>query len=144
GEVVDHDSDHQPEREQRVHQRLAPFGLLLAEMSIDVQRLRVERHVREQHVVHLRYRPRERMLVEMADREVVEIDAATLVATQFGVLSHRVSPIACGAGGCRTMTPAPGNGDESLGRWRCPVQPTTAFPPCSGLRYHHPSRGARI
>jgi hypothetical protein len=34
------------------------------------------------------------MLVEMADREVVEIDAATLVATQFGVLSHRVSPIA--------------------------------------------------
>src|ERR1700724_3421275 len=52
-EVVDHDPDHQAEREQRVHQRLAPFGLLLAEMPVDVQRLRVERHIGEQHVVHL-------------------------------------------------------------------------------------------
>jgi hypothetical protein len=34
------------------------------------------------------------MLVEMADREVVEIDTAALVATQFCVLSHRVPPIA--------------------------------------------------
>src|SRR5712691_7151866 len=32
-EVVDHDADHQAEREQRVHQRLAPLGLLLAEMA---------------------------------------------------------------------------------------------------------------
>ena len=54
--VVDRDADHQAEREQRVHQRLAPFGLGLAEMPVDVQRLRVERHVGEQHVVHLRDR----------------------------------------------------------------------------------------
>ncbi len=50
------DADHQAEREQRVHQRLAPFGLGLAEMPVDVQRLRIERHVGEQHVVHLRHR----------------------------------------------------------------------------------------
>src|SRR5262249_18263490 len=67
-------------------------GLLLAEMTIDVQRLRIQRHVGEQHVVHLRDRARKRMLVEMADHEIVEIDAAALVAAQLGVLSHRVPP----------------------------------------------------
>jgi hypothetical protein len=30
----------------------------------------------------------------VTDHEVVEIDAAALVATKFGILSHRVSPIA--------------------------------------------------
>src|SRR5262249_47702835 len=83
GEVVDHDPDHQAEREQRVHQRLAPFGLLLAEMPVDVQRLRIE-----QHVVHLRHRARERVLVEVPDHEIVEIEAPALVADRgrFGHL----------------------------------------------------------
>src|SRR5215470_11641117 len=40
-EVVDHDADHQAEGEQRIYQRLTPLRLLLAEMAIDVQRLRV-------------------------------------------------------------------------------------------------------
>src|ERR1019366_3577643 len=48
------DADHQPKREQRIHQRLAPLGFGLAEVAVDVQRLRVERHVGEQHIVHLR------------------------------------------------------------------------------------------
>src|SRR5712692_7614006 len=60
-------------------------------MPVDVERLRIERHVGEQHVVHLRDRPRERMLVEVADHEVVEIDAAALVANH-GLLSHRRPP----------------------------------------------------
>ena len=87
GEVVDHDADHQSEREQRVHQRLAPLGLLLAKVAVDVERLRVERHVGEQHVVHLRDRARERVLVQMPNHEVVEIDAAALVADR-GFLGH--------------------------------------------------------
>ena len=78
-QVIDHDADHQAEREQRIHQRLSPFRFLLAEMAVDVERLRIERHVGEQHVVHLRHRPGERMLVEAADLEVVEIDASALV-----------------------------------------------------------------
>src|ERR1700686_258510 len=31
------DADHQTEREQRIHQRLTPFGLRLAELPVDVQ-----------------------------------------------------------------------------------------------------------
>src|SRR5262249_47520662 len=80
------------QREQRIHQRLAPLGLLLAEMAIDVQRLRVQRHVGEQHVVHLRDRARERVLVEVADHEIVEIDAAALVAAQLGGWRRRLPP----------------------------------------------------
>jgi hypothetical protein len=32
------------------------------------------------------------VLVEVADDEIVEIDAAALVAAQLGVLSHRLPP----------------------------------------------------
>ena len=77
--VGDLDADHQAEREQRVHQRLAPFGLLLAEMAVDVQRLRIERHVGEQHVVHLRHGAGVAVLVELADLEILEIQPAALV-----------------------------------------------------------------
>ena len=56
----------------------------LAEMPVDVQRLRVERHVGEQHVVHLRHGAAQRVLVEVADDEVVEIDAAARVALDRG------------------------------------------------------------
>src|SRR5262249_61446130 len=61
-------------------------------MAIDVQRLGIERHVGEQHVVHLRDRARERVLVEMADHEIVEIEAAAFMAAQLGLLSHRLPP----------------------------------------------------
>ena len=86
------DADHQAEREQRVHQRLAPLGLLLAEVPVDVQRLRVERHVGEQHVVHLRHRAAVAVLGERADREILEIEAAARVALRgvHGGAGHRL------------------------------------------------------
>jgi hypothetical protein len=87
GEVRDRDADHQPKREQRIHQGLAPFGLLLTEMPIDVERLWVERHVGEQHVVHLGHRARVPVLEELADREVFEIESPALV-TNHRCLRH--------------------------------------------------------
>ena len=78
-QVRNRHADHEAEREQRVHQRLAPLGLLLAEMSVDMQGLRVERHVREQHVVHLRHRAPVTMFDDLADFEVLEIHSAPLV-----------------------------------------------------------------
>src|SRR5690349_9392966 len=89
------DADHQPEREQRVHQRLAPLGLLLAEVPVDVQRLRVERHVGEQHVVHLRHRAGKAVLGELADYEILEIEPAALVADRG--LGRHVILLAAGA-----------------------------------------------
>ncbi len=68
-----------PEREQRVHQRLAPFGLLLAEVPVDMERLRIERHVGEQHVVHLRDGARIAVLDEFAGNEILEIEPAALM-----------------------------------------------------------------
>ena len=52
----------------------------LAEVPVDVQRLRVERHVGEQHVVHLRHRAPVAVLGERADDEILEIEAAARVA----------------------------------------------------------------
>src|SRR5262249_51819005 len=75
----------------RVHQRLAPFGLLLAKVPVDVKRLRVERHVGEQHVVHLRHGAAQAMLVDAADYEIVEVEAATrmaLLGLVLGPLRH--------------------------------------------------------
>ena len=48
-------------------------------MPVDVQRLRIERHVGEQHVVHLRHGARVAVLVGLADLEILEIEAAALV-----------------------------------------------------------------
>ena len=60
-------------------------------LPVDVERLGVERHVGEQHVVHLRHRAGQRVLVEMPNHEIVEIDAAALVA-DHGFLRHRGLP----------------------------------------------------
>src|SRR5262245_4684992 len=78
-EVGDGNSDHQPEREQRIHQGLSPLGLLLAEVAVDVQGLRVERHVGEQHIVHLRHGPAQRVLVNVPHREIVEVETPARV-----------------------------------------------------------------
>src|SRR3712207_9580007 len=43
---------HQPEGEQGVHERPAPFGLGGAEMRVDVERLRVQGHVGERSEEH--------------------------------------------------------------------------------------------
>ena len=74
-QIADRHADHQPEREQRIHQRLAPFGFGRAEMPVDMQRLRIQRHVGEQHVVHLRDGPVIAVLVGAADLEILEIQA---------------------------------------------------------------------
>src|SRR5579864_5504407 len=89
--VGDLDADHQPEREQRVHQRLAPFGLLLAELPVDMQRLRIERHVGEQHVVHLGDGARIAVLDGLAGDEILEIEPAALVPDGC-LLGHFSSP----------------------------------------------------
>ena len=54
-----------------------PLGLVLAEMPIDMQRLRVKRHVGEQHVVPPSHGAPQAMLVDVADRKVLEIEAAS-------------------------------------------------------------------
>ena len=51
--VVDGDADHEAEGEQAVDQRLAKLRLGLAEVPVDVQRLRVVGEGAEHHVVHL-------------------------------------------------------------------------------------------
>src|ERR1700730_15143519 len=79
GHVRDLDANHQPEREQRVHQGLAPFRLLLAKVPVDMKRLRIERHVGEQHVVHLSDGPGIAVLDGLAWHEILEIEAAALV-----------------------------------------------------------------
>jgi hypothetical protein len=94
GKVGDRDADHQPEREQRIHQGLAPFGLVLTEMPIDVERLRVECHVGEQHVVHLSHRARVPVLEQFADREVFEVESSALV-TNRRCLRHDSLPSLC-------------------------------------------------
>src|SRR6185503_17503154 len=77
--IRDLDTDHETKREQGIHERLAPFGFGFAEVPIDVQRLWIERHVREQHIVHLRDRARVAVLVGLADFEVLEIETAALM-----------------------------------------------------------------
>src|SRR6266702_2201391 len=88
GHVRDLDANHQPERKQRVHQGLAPFRLLLAKVPVDMERLRIERHVGEQHVVHLRDGPGKVMLDDFARHEILEIEAAALVP-RGRLLRHR-------------------------------------------------------
>jgi len=84
------DADHQPEREQRVHQRLAPLGLGLAEVAVDMQRLRIERHVGKQHVVHLRHGAGVAVLVQLADLEILEIKPTAFVP--LNGVRHRLPP----------------------------------------------------
>src|SRR5271170_6256568 len=94
--VVDGNADHQPEREQRIHQRPAPFGLGGAKMGVDMQRLRVQRHVREQHVVHLGDGAGQAVAKVLADREVLEIEAAARMAKGSGLHGRlRVTTLSC-------------------------------------------------
>jgi hypothetical protein len=69
-------------------------------VPVDVQGLRIERHVGEQHVVHLRDRARQRMLVELAGHEIVEVKPAARVAGG-GRLLHCPSPRYVPAGSAR-------------------------------------------
>ena len=55
----------------------------------DMERLWIERHIRKQHIVHLRDRAAQSMLVEMAYDKVIEIEPSARVALR---LSHGHSP----------------------------------------------------
>ena len=88
--IRDLDADHETEGEQGIHERLAPFGFGFAEVPVDMERLRIERHVREQHVVHLCDRARVAVLVGLADLEVLEIEAAALMTLDRS--NHRYPP----------------------------------------------------
>lgn len=76
GGIGDRNANHQAKRENRINERLSPFGFGGAEMRVDMERLRIERHVREQHVVHLCDGAREPMGEYMTDAEILEIEAA--------------------------------------------------------------------
>src|SRR5580700_3014251 len=83
--VVDGNADHQPEREQGIHDRPAPFGFGRAKMRVDMQRLRVQRHVGEQHVVHLGDGARQPVAKHLADRKALKVKAATRMAKSSGL-----------------------------------------------------------
>src|SRR5262249_3525492 len=76
----------------RIHQRLTPFGFLGAEVAVDVKRLRIERHVREQHVVHLRNGSSQTVLVDVTNDEIIEVHAPTRVPLRFSHLVLRQGP----------------------------------------------------
>src|SRR5690606_1008684 len=95
-------------------------------MRVDVQRLGIERHVGEQHVVHLRHGSREAMADELADAEVFEVEPAARMRTAVCLRRHGVEV----PSGCRVQTsftitapcceashiaffPAPGPGGKS-------------------------------
>jgi hypothetical protein len=48
-------------------------GLGRAEMRVDMKRLGIERHVGEQHVVHLRDCPRQAVAEHLAHAKVLEV-----------------------------------------------------------------------
>src|SRR5580700_11431117 len=83
--VVDGNADHQPEREQGIHDRPPPFGFGRAKMRVDMQRLRVQRHVGEQHVVHLGDGARQPVAEHLADRKALKVKAATRMAKSSGL-----------------------------------------------------------
>jgi hypothetical protein len=85
------DANHETEGEKGVHERLAPLGFGLTEMAINVQRLWIERHVGEQHVVHLRHGARITMLVTLADLEIFKVQAAAFVP--LNRLNHHDPPL---------------------------------------------------
>ena len=77
--VVDGHADHETEREERIQYGPPPFGFGGTEMRVDVERLRIQGHVRKQHIVHLRHRPGQPMVEDMAGDEIIEIEAAARV-----------------------------------------------------------------
>ena len=61
-----------------------PHSVSSRRTAVDVQRLRIERHVGEEHVVHLRHRAAQAVLVEQSGRKILEIHpAARMEACRF-------------------------------------------------------------
>ena len=71
--VADADADHQAQGEDAVDQRPAELGRF-GELGVEMQRLRVHRHRREQHVVRLGDGAGHRVLEHLAFGELLEIE----------------------------------------------------------------------
>ena len=67
--------DHEPEREQAVHDALPELGLL-GELVIEMERLRVVGERAEQNVVVLAHRAPQRVVEHLADLELFEVQAS--------------------------------------------------------------------
>jgi hypothetical protein len=91
-EIVDGNPDHQSEGEEGIHERLPPFGFARAIMGIDMERLRIERHIGKQHIVHLRDGSRQAVLDQGADDEILVKNAAALVTSGLQVIAHMCTP----------------------------------------------------
>ena len=63
-------ADHQAEREQRIYRSGLPPFRRRRELLVDMQGLRIQCHVGEQHVVHLRHRAGQPVLDQLADGEI--------------------------------------------------------------------------
>ena len=71
--VVDRHADHQAEREQAVDERALELGRR-REVRIQMQRLRIHRHRREQDVVGLRDGARPRVVERHADAKLFVVE----------------------------------------------------------------------
>src|SRR2546430_1192468 len=72
--VADRHADDETQGEDAVDERPAEFGRA-REFSVEMQRLRVHRQCREQHIVHLGDSARHRMLEHLPIGELLEIEA---------------------------------------------------------------------
>src|SRR5256714_10973278 len=72
--VADRHADDETQGEDAVDERPAEFGRA-REFSVEMQRLRVHRQCREQHIVHLGDSARHRMLEHLPLGELLEIEA---------------------------------------------------------------------
>jgi len=98
-EIVDGNPDHQTEGEEGIDERPSPFGFRRAEMGVDMERLRIERHVGKQHIVHLRDGPCQPVLDQCARDKILEINAAAFVTLDRQGIAHWVHPIFAGSDG---------------------------------------------
>src|SRR5262249_11279391 len=97
GEINDRLAGDQRQREARVHERLLEFSVARL-LRVEVDRIRAHRQTRKPHAVGLRDGAAERMLVDIADDEVLED-----VAGPAWLDWHQIVPSARQA----AMAPAP-------------------------------------
>jgi hypothetical protein len=57
-------------------------------MGVDMERLRIERHVGEQHIIHLRDGSRQPVLDHGADDKILVKNTASLVAPGVRIIAH--------------------------------------------------------
>ena len=92
--IVDGNPHHETKGEEGIDQRPPPFGFGRAEMGVDMERLRIERHVGKQHIVHLRDGLRQAVLDQGSDDEILVKNAAALVTrgASLQLIAHPMLP----------------------------------------------------